>query len=282
MSTRRDEKSTNEDRIYIFENMYDNIYMKKWDIVVAILLFILGTVCFIFFEAMPITILEDSLANKLLCGFFSRLGMSFLFVWLLLKTGGKKYLLFDRSFLKTLLWSLPCFMVAFINFPYSALINGTASIERMDLMGLYILYVIGVALLEELIFRGVAMMVIGDLLKGKKHKPLLTALISSLVFSLFHLTNLFAGADFGSVMLQCLYTFLIGGMLAVTILKGGNVWLCVLIHALFDFGGLLIIQIGTGNPWDLVFWILTIVGGVLCAGHIMFSLLKLERNYVPE
>ena len=184
--------------------------------------------------------------------------------------------------MKTLLWSLPCFMVAFINFPYSALINGTASIERMDLMGLYILYVIGVALLEELIFRGIAMMVIGDLLKGKKHKPLLTALISSLVFSLFHLTNLFSGADIGSVMLQCLYTFLIGGMLAVTVLKGGNVWLCVLIHALFDFGGLLIIQIGSGNPWDLVFWILTVVGGVLCAGHIMFSLLKLERNYVSE
>ena len=256
--------------------------MRKIDIITSILLFIVGTLSFIFFEAMPVSIFEDAVANKLMCGFLSRFGMSFLFLWLLFKFGGKKYLLFDNSFLKTLLWSLPCFMVAFINFPYSALINGTASIERMDLMGLYILYVIGVALLEELIFRGVAIMVIGDLLKGKKHKPLLTALISSLVFSLFHLTNLFSGANIGSVMLQCLYTFLIGGMLAVTILKGGNVWLCVLIHALFDFGGLLIIQIGTGDPWDLVFWILTVVGGVLCAGHIMFSLLKLERNYVPE
>ncbi len=256
--------------------------MRKWNIIIAALLFILGTICFIFFEAMPITIFQDETANKLICGFLSRFGMSFLFVWLLFKFGGKKYLLFDGSFLKTLLWSLPCFMVAFINFPYSALISGTASIERMDLMGLYILYVFGIALLEELIFRGVAIMVIGDLLNGKKHKPLLTALISSLIFSLFHLTNLFSGASIGSVMLQCLYTFLIGGMLAVTVLKGGNVWLCVLIHALFDFGGLLIIQIGSGNPWDLVFWILTIVGGVLCAGHIMFSLLKLERNYVPE
>lgn len=256
--------------------------MKKWNIIITVLLFVLGALCFIFFEAIPVTIIQDALANKLLCGFLSRFGMSLLFVWLLYQFGGKKYLLFDRSFFKTLVWSLPCFMVAFINFPYSALINGTASIARMDLMGLYILYVFGIALLEELIFRGVAIMVIGDLLKGKKHKPLLTALFSSLFFSLFHLTNLFVGADIGSVMLQCLYTFLIGGMLAVTMLKGGNVWLCVLIHALFDFGGLLIIQIGTGSPWDLVFWILTIVGGVLCAGHIMFSLLKLERNYVPE
>ena len=256
--------------------------MKKWNIVITVLLFVLGALCFIFFEAIPVTIIQDALANKLLCGFLSRFGMSLLFIYLLYQFGGKRYLLFDRSFFKTLVWSLPCFMVAFINFPYSALINGTASIARMDLMGLYILYVFGIALLEELIFRGVAIMVIGDLLKGKRHKPLLTALFSSLFFSLFHLTNLFVGADIGSVMLQCLYTFLIGGMLAVTMLKGGNVWLCVLIHALFDFGGLLIIQIGTGNPWDLVFWILTVVGGVLCAGHIMFSLLKLERNYVSE
>ena len=167
--------------------------MRKIDIITSILLFIVGTLSFIFFEAMPVSIFEDAVANKLMCGFLSRFGMSFLFVWLLFKFGGKKYLLFDNSFLKTLLWSLPCFMVAFINFPYSALINGTASIERMDLMGLYILYVIGVALLEELIFRGVAIMVIGDLLKGKKHKPLLTALISSLVFSLFHLTNFVFG-----------------------------------------------------------------------------------------
>ena len=256
--------------------------MRKWNIIITVLLFVLGALCFIFFEAIPVTIIQDALANKLLCGFLSRFGMSLLFVWLLYQFGGKKYLLFDRSFFKTLVWSLPCFMVAFINFPYSALIKGTASIARLDLMGLYILYVFGIALLEELIFRGVAIMVIGDLLKGKKHKPLLTALFSSLLFSLFHLTNLFVGADIGSVILQCLYTFLIGGMLAVTMLKGGNVWLCVLIHALFDFGGLLIIQIGTGDPWDLVFWILTIVGGVLCAGHIMFSLLKLERNYVSE
>ena len=256
--------------------------MRKWNIIISILLFILGATCFIIFEAVPVTIFTDALANKLMCGFLSRLGMSILFVWLLWQFGGRKYILFDGSFFKNLVWALPCFMVAFINFPYSALISGGASIDRLELLGLYALYILGISLLEELIFRGVAIMVIGDFFKGKKHAPLFTALISSAVFSLFHLTNLFVGADIGSVLLQCLYTFLIGGMLAVTMLKGGNVWLCVLIHALFDFGGLLIIQIGAGNPWDLVFWILTIVSGVLCAGHIMYSLLKLERNYVSE
>lgn len=256
--------------------------MRKWNIIITVLLFILGTLCYIFFEAIRINVLSDPIANKLLCGFLSRIGMIPLFIWLLFQFGGKKFLLFDRSFLKVLVWSLPCFMVAFINFPYASLIKGDASITRVDLIGLYILYVVAIALLEELIFRGIVLMVIEDLLAKKKHKPLLTVLFSSLLFSLFHLTNLFTGASISGVLLQCLYTFLIGGMLGVTMLKGRNVWLCVLIHAIFDFGGLLIIEIGSGNAWDMVFWILTIVSGVLCAGHILFSLLKLEKAYVSE
>lgn len=253
---------------------------RKWNIIITSLLFVLGALCFIFFEAVPITILEDNVANKLLCGFISRLGLSFLFIWLLYQFGGRKYLIFDKTFVRSLVWALPCFMVAFINFPYSALISGEASIARIDLLGLYIAYVISIALLEELIFRGVLSLVINDLLKDKKHKVLLSSIICSLIFSLFHLTNLFVGADIGSVLLQCFYTFLIGAMLMVTMLKTNSIWLCILIHAIFDFGGLLIIEIGTGNPWDTLFWILTISGGVLCAGHIIYSLLKLDKDYV--
>lgn len=254
--------------------------MKKSNIIITILLFILGALCFIFFDVRPITMLEDATANKLLCGFISRFGLALLFGWLLYQTGGRKFMTFDRFFVKGLLWSLPCFMVALVNFPYSALIQGTAYVARSDLMGLYILYVFGIALLEELIFRGTLILVISDAFRNSRHRPLLVTLIGSLIFSLFHLTNLFIGASIGSVLLQCVYTFLIGAMLTVTVLKTKNVWLCVLIHALFDFGGLLIIQIGIGNPWDLVFWILTIVSGLLCAGHIIFSLIKLEKDYV--
>ena len=254
--------------------------MKKWNLIITILLFILGSICFIFFDVRPITILEDALANKLLCGFIARFGLSALFCWLLYQYGGRKYMIFDRNFPKYLLWALPCFMVAIINFPISALINGKAEVVRTDLLGLYALYVISIALLEELIFRGVLLLIVSDFMRGKKYQYLWTALICSAVFSLFHLTNLFEGMGIGDVLLQCLYTFLIGGMLIITMLKTKNIWLCVLIHALFDFGGLLIVHLGIGNPWDTVFWILTFVGGALCAGHMVYSLLKLEKGYV--
>ena len=256
--------------------------MKKWNLIITILLFVLGTLCFIFFDVRPIKVLEDVQANKLLCGFIARIGLSILFCWLLYQYGGRKYMIFDRNFPKYLLWCLPCFMVALINFPTSALINHTVEVTRSDLLGLYALYILSIALLEELIFRGVLHMIVSDYLKGKKYQYLLTALICSLVFSLFHLTNLFEGMAIGDVLLQCLYTFLIGGMLSIIILKTNNIWLCVLIHALFDFGGLLIIYLGVGNPWDTIFWILTFVGGALCAGHVVFTLLKLEKGYVSE
>ena len=254
--------------------------MRKWNIIITILLFILGAICFIFFDVRPITILEDALANKLLCGFVARMGLSLLFCWMLYQYGGRKYMIFDRQFLKYLLWSLPCFMVAIINFPFSALINKTVEVIRTDLIGLYLLYVFSIALLEELIFRGVLLLIVSDYMRGKRYQYLLTALICSAIFSLFHLTNLFEGMGIGDVLLQCLYTFLIGGMLTITMLKTKNIWLCILIHTVFDFGGLLIVHLGVGNPWDTIFWILTFVGGALCAGHVIYTLLKLEKGYV--
>ena len=44
--------------------------MKKDKLAVTILLFILGVLCFIFFEVKPLTLVNDALANKFLCGFY--------------------------------------------------------------------------------------------------------------------------------------------------------------------------------------------------------------------
>ena len=254
--------------------------MKKHFLLVSIILIVIGVACFITFEAVGVKILEDPLANKFLCGFISRFSLSLLFGWLLFFYGGKSFITCDKTSLRGMVWALPCFMVAFVNFPYTALTNGTASVDRMDLIGLYALYILGIALLEEIVFRGIIIVILRDHLRFKKHAPLFITIISASIFSLFHLTNLIGGADIGYTLLQCVYTFLIGAMLTVTMLKLSNIWLCFVIHAIFDFGGLMIIYIGSGNPWDTVFWILTIVSGLLCAGHIIYSLIKLERNYV--
>lgn len=256
--------------------------MKKSHIVISILLFVLGALCYIFFEALHTEILQDEVANKFLCGFISRFGLSLLFAWLLYIFGGKSFLVFTKTFFISLAWSLPCFMVAFVNFPYSALASGIATFTRTDLLGLYILYVFGICLVEELVFRGVLLFLIKDMCKNSRHAPILVTVITAAIFSLFHLTNLFGG-DVGSVLLQCLYTFLIGAMLTITMLKLNNIWLCVLIHAIFNFGGMLLQEgMVSGYTWDVLFWVLTITSGVLCAGHVIYSLIKLDKNYVSN
>ena len=199
--------------------------MKKIHIVITVLLFILGALCFIFFEALHTQILQDEQANKFLCGFISRFGLSILFVWLLYLFGGRDLLFFNKKFFISLAWSLPCFIVAFVNFPYSALISGAVTFERTDLIGLYILYILGICLMEELVFRGVLLVLIKDIFKLHRHAPILVVLVSALIFSLFHLTNLIRGGGIGDVLLQCVYTFLIGAMLSTLMLKLSNVWL---------------------------------------------------------
>lgn len=259
--------------------------MKRSQLIITILLFTLGVLCFVFFEALPTKVIANDIdANRLVRAIISRIGLSLLFVWLLYICGGKKMLTFNRVFFRLFVWSLPCFMVAFVNFPYSALANGTVTILRGDLIWLYIAYTLSIALLEEFIFRGVLYLLAKDYLKNNRHAPLLTVIICASLFSLFHLTNLFSGSiNVGYVLLQVVYTFLIGAMLTTTMLKLNNIWLCVVIHAIFNFGGQIIENIGDSrSPWDPTFWVLTIICGVLCAGHIIYSLIKLDKAYVSR
>ena len=259
--------------------------MKKQNIVITVLSAALAILCLVFFEIMHLPILKDELANRFLTGFISRIGIAQLFCWLLYLFGGKDIIFCGKKAFMGIIWSLPCFMVAFVNFPYSAIINRTVTIDRSDLIGLFALYIIGIALLEEVVFRGVLFVMARDYFKNKRHAPIWITLVSALIFSLFHLTNLISPSpDVPGTLLQCLYTFLIGAMLTVVMLKLKNIYLCFVIHAIFDFCGLLIVHLylGPNSQWDTLFWILTIVSGVLAAGHIIYSLIKLDKAYVSR
>ena len=254
-----------------------NKYLKY---IITASLFIAAAVSFVLFEILKISIVNDVVTNILLTRAIYHTIIVLLIVWIIWLTNTPIFTRFDKNFPKQLLWTLPCFLVAFVNFPISGLITDSVTIVRMDLMALYILYVTSIAFIEELVFRGILLLLLLDFLRYKKYRYTLAALFSSLIFALFHLTNLFMGMDIVSVLLQVVYTFLIGGMFSVIVLKTKNIWLCIIIHAIFDFGGLLTEHIAVGNPWDVTFWILTITCGILCAGHIIVSLINLERKYV--
>lgn len=247
---------------------------------ITIVLTALAVTAFVLFEIVHLQLTKDPIVNDLLGRVIYYFLIGALFIWLSIILGNSPYIAIKHIKLRQWLWCLPCLLVALVNFPYGGIITQGVIIVRLDLLGLYILYVIAIALVEEFVFRGVLLFLLLDVFRRQRLKYFLAALVSSLVFSLFHITNIFVGADISGVLLQVVYTFLIGGMLSVTALKTKSVWPCVIIHAVFNFGGLLTEKIADGTPWDLSFWILTISCGILCAGHIIVSLINLERKHV--
>ncbi len=180
-----------------------------------------------------------------------------------------------------LLWALPCLLVAVVNFPFTALIGGSAHVDRPDLVWLFVLDCFAIALLEELFFRALLLPLVVDCLRIK-HRLFFATVLTAAVFGLSHLVNLFFGADVGATFLQVGYTFLLGCMFGAMLLFTKNVWLCVLVHFIFDIGGTLIPTLGGGAFQDTTFWILTVIAGVLCAVHVVVTFFFLDKKDRPD
>ena len=233
------------------------------------------------FDFGLIKFFEDDLTDKLFCATMSRAIVSLLAIYVIRSNYGERAFRLSNGGLKGLAWSVPCILVALANFPFSALISGDARITRNDVLYLYIFFTLATAIYEELVFRGFVLLAIKSLLLRNSHKNLFTILISSAIFALLHSFNFVAGFS-PYIFLQIGYTFLLGCMLGTLYLYTKNIYLCIGIHAVFNFGGLLVETLGEGANWDLIFWILTAVCGTFCAVHIIFTVIKLDKreNYV--
>ena len=179
---------------------------------------------------------------------------------------------------KKLLIILPCFPVAIVNFPFSALITGSATVDKTNLVWLFVINCFFIAFVEEVFFRGLLQPIFYRIVKGKKFDVILSVLMTSAAFAAWHLVNLLSGASVGATLLQVVYTFLLGCMFSFMIIETGSVWWCVLAHAIFDVGGRIIILLGSGSFQDTAFWILTIVVGVLVGVYVFVMLMIRQKN----
>ena len=251
---------------------------RRTRVLITLILFavvLIGTS--IIFDFGLIKFFEDDLTDKLFCGTMSRAIISLLAIYVIRTTYGERAFRISNGGLRGLMWAIPCILVAFANFPYSALISGNATITRMDVLYLYIFFTIATGIYEELIFRGFVVLAIKSLFLRNPHKNLFTILISSALFAVLHAFNFMYGFD-PSIFLQVGYTFLLGCMLGTIYLYTKNIYLCIGIHAVFNFGGMIVTTLGTGNGWDMIFWIVTAVCGIFCTVHIVFTVIKLDRN----
>ena len=134
---------------------------------------------------------------------------------------------------------------------------------------------------EEMMFRGLG---VANYMRKIKSKDKIKVIfwLSSIVFGLIHLTNLMAGGDPKSVIIQSVYAIGVGMLLGAVYLRTGNLWPTILAHwsvdffemiraDLYDSGGLMT-GMGIGD------WI-TIVAGVFGA---FWALRLMNPKYYDE
>lgn len=178
------------------------------NLIILAVLFVVCATLVIVFEIPGLINFGDETAGKLVSDIVPRVAVTVFLGALLLLNGYAESLKFRKNgFLRALVWCLPCFLVAFANFPYSALIRGTAVIVRADLVWLFLIKCLAIALMEELFFRATLVTVLLEFTEKKKYGVFITVIGSAAVFSLTHLLNLFYGAGFGATALQVGYTF---------------------------------------------------------------------------
>lgn len=181
-----------------------------------------------------------------------------------------------KPWMRSLLFGLPALAVAVNNAPIIGLATGNAYIT--DPAGgvlIMLAYCLAIGTFEEFAFRGLFfMMILEDRRKSTKQIFWTTA-ISSAVFGLVHLVNLAVGAGPGATLLQVGYSFLIGGMCAIVLLKTGSIWYCVLLHTVYDIGGT-ILYVGGGVRWDAVTVTITAVLGVAVAVFMTVALTRIK------
>ncbi len=92
-----------------------------------------------------------------------------------------------------------------------------------------LLFVIAVGFNEEIYFRGIVYNFL--LVKGSK-----TAIIfSSIIFGLLHLANAFNGKNLAYLILQMIFAFLVGFVLAEIVNITKSLWFLIIWHALHDY-----------------------------------------------
>ena len=90
------------------------------------------------------------------------------------------------------------------------------------------------------------------------------------------------GAGIGPTILQIGYSFLIGAMCSVVLLKTRNIWICVMLHAIYDFCGTLMPTLGAGTWWDTPTVVFTAVLAVATAVYLVWQFFRLDLDEVGK
>ena len=159
---------------------------------------------------------------------------------ILLKIRKKSYIFKERKipFTKSVETCLPIVILSIIVlFSNAGQLIGT-KINTSNLVSL-IVYVILIGLFEEIFFRGIIENELLEKYSSNKKEVIVSIIISGVIFGAVHLTNLLAGQDLLTTMMQFVQTMAIGILFGTVYYKTRNIWAMIFIHSFYDFSVLL-------------------------------------------
>lgn len=179
-----------------------------------------------------------------------------------------------------LLFLIPCLIIAINNFPFCSFFAGKSKLFHTSVTDfvLFAVYCIAIGMFEECAFRGVLFPIVAERFSKDRKGLQKTFVASSVLFGLAHLFNLLMGAGFGPTVLQVGYSTLIGGLCAFCLIKTHNVLLCAFVHAVYDFCGMMMAELGSGTVFDLPTGLMMGVVGVAVAAFVLWQIYKLKDS----
>ncbi len=253
--------------------------MKRLDkrticLCVTLCAIILLVFCEIFKASTLFGLEEGSVIGQSVDMLVTRLLGGIAFLSMLINLGYRVLDPIRKPFLRSLLFALPAFIVAINNFPFSTVIKGEAYVnESLYAVFLLLFECLAVGFFEETAFRGVVFLSILKKDPQSRAWAFASIVISSVVFGLVHLINIFESSP-TAVLMQIGYSALIGAMCSVVLMKTANIWICVFIHGLFNFSGAVIPRLGEGVIWDSFTVVLTVAVSLLVTAYMILVFVK--------
>jgi membrane protease YdiL (CAAX protease family) len=258
-------------------------YKKRKTIVIIniTLLILLGLVYYLK-QSSSLLFVDEQITEMVIATIY-RVIIGFFFLNLMLHYGYKFYS-FRMKRTDLLYVVVPGILIAINNFPISAYVNNRFIFTTSSLTILIVLlFTLGTAFLEEIVFRSVIFTTILQLFPNTKKGIFLSIISSSIFFGLMHLINIFEGAGVTNTLLQVGYSFLMGCLWTVVFLKTKSIWSSVLLHWLYNFFGFVLFEVGVlYNRYDTITIITTILVGVVGVVYYYYVFIQINMNDLQD
>lgn len=180
-----------------------------------------------------------------------------------------------KDFLTGILMILPCLLVHYVGSFVSIITFGTGSIFLAFLKSM------APGFSEEVLFR---ILGVSNYMRTIKSEDGIKKIfwLSSVFFGLFHLLNIFVGANIFSSVIQGIYAIGVGMALGAVYLRTCNIWVIILSHMSLDFLEFCRADLGSSGGimggMGIGDWI-TVIAGVVGA---VIGLRLVNKKYYPE